>query len=60
MLSLLQVAAATGDSLVRLLLNVAPLQGELAGALLERVTQFQSGDEGECAVARLILGQFRW
>ena len=63
---------ATGDSFVRVLLNVAALQGDVAVLLLERLPEFcdaqqqgqggeqQPGGGDEAALPALILGQFRW
>jgi hypothetical protein len=43
------------------LLNVAPLQNDVATLLLEKLSEFESGgSEEERTVAQLILGQFRW
>lgn len=54
----------TGDSFVRVLLNVSPLQADVSRLLLERLPEF-CGDEGgeggeEAPLPQLILGQFRW
>lgn len=60
---------ATGDSLIRLLLNMLPLQQRLATMLLQKLPEFSEAeceDGGEAAghvmscVASLILGQLRW
>lgn len=50
----------TGDSFVRLLLNVAPIQADLASSLLERLPEFIDEADEEKDVATLLLGQFRW
>lgn len=51
----------TGDSFIRVLLNVAPVQKDLAKLLLEKLPEFvDGGDEDENIVPQLILGQFRW
>ena len=53
----------TGDSLIRILLNVAPIQTEVASLLLERLAGFNEahpGQPGEAGLPHLILGQFRW
>ncbi len=57
----MQNAPITGDSFVRVLLNVAPLQNEVAKLLLERLPEFcDSTSEEDKVVPQLILGQFRW
>lgn len=54
----------TGDSFVRLLLNVAPIQADLSDLLLERLPEFidssEVGDDEDKAIPALLLGQFRW
>jgi hypothetical protein len=58
-----QDAPITGDSFLRVLLNVTPLQKAVAALLLERLPEF-CGDGAQedtgGGVAQLILGQFRW
>lgn len=71
----LQVSYATGDSLIRLLLNIMPIQQRLATMLLQKLPEFSSAecdevlqddDDGAAAghntssLASLILGQLRW
>lgn len=58
----MQTAPITGDSFVRVLLSVTPLQNDLARLLLQRLAEFCEGadTEVERAVPQLILGQFRW
>ena len=67
-------STATGDSFVRVLLNVAALQNDVAVLLLERLPEFcdaqqqqgqgqgeqQPGGGDDAALPALILGQFRW
>lgn len=50
----------TGDSFVRLLLNVAPIQTDLASSLLERLPEFIDEADDAKDVPTLLLGQFRW
>lgn len=46
---------------MRVLLNVAPLQTDVARLLLERLPEFcDDTSEEEREVPQLILGQFRW
>ena len=57
----MQAAAATGDSFLRVLLNVAPIQPEVARLLVERLASSCEPDAGdEAGLPQLILGQFRW
>ncbi|PSC75642.1 Fanconi anemia group D2-like protein [Micractinium conductrix] len=51
-------APTTGDSFVRVLLNVSPLQEDVSVMMLERLGQFIGAEE--LALAQLVLGQFRW
>lgn len=51
----------TGDSFARVLLNVVPLQTDVARLLLEKLGEYGNSEEGEeKTLAQLILGQFRW
>ncbi|PRW44427.1 Fanconi anemia group D2-like protein [Chlorella sorokiniana] len=50
----------TGDSFVRVLLNVAPLQADVSRLLLERLPEFCDAEGEEAPLPQLILGQFRW
>lgn len=53
-------APITGDSFVRVLLNVAPLQANVSQMLLERLPEFCDAQGEEAPLPQLILGQFRW
>lgn len=64
-----QVACATGDSLVRMLLGLPALQQPLAAALLQRLLEYgesdceqqrQGGTGATSSVPLLIMGQLRW
>ena len=49
-------AADTGDSFLRMTLNVAVVQKELAQRLLERLPEIAEQEDA----ARAMLSQFRW
>lgn len=55
------MAYATGDSLMRLLLNTAAVQARVAEMLLEKLAEFSAADaEGATSIPALILGQLKW
>ncbi|KAL4858754.1 Fanconi anemia group D2 protein [Chlorella vulgaris] len=54
------MAAVCGDSFVRVLLNVAPLQADVAQLLLERLPEFCDPQGEEAELPQLVLGQLRW
>ncbi|KAL4445301.1 hypothetical protein ABPG77_011126 [Micractinium sp. CCAP 211/92] len=53
-------APITGDSFIRVLLNVTALQAEVSGLLLQRLPEFNDAEGEEAPLPALILGQFRW
>lgn len=60
-----QVSYATGESLIRMLLNMTSLQQQLATMLLHKLPEYSQAecDDDEVntsSVPSLILGQLRW
>jgi hypothetical protein len=67
LLLLLQVSYATGDSLIRMLLNMPSLQQQLAEQLLQKLPEYSQAECEEdgaggssSSLPSLILGQLRW
>lgn len=54
--------SSANDSLVRLLLHVDTLQGDIASGLMQLLPEYQEEEAGAGGVpmVRLILSQFRW
>ncbi|KAL4428110.1 hypothetical protein ABPG75_002199 [Micractinium tetrahymenae] len=53
-------APITGDSFIRVLLNVTALQADVSRMLLQRLPEFNDAEGEEAPLPALILGQFRW
>jgi hypothetical protein len=63
-----QVNYATGDSFIRMLLNILPLQQHVATMLLDKLPEYSQADcedgapdsDSTSSTPNLILGQLRW
>ncbi len=60
--TLAQDVPETGDSLIRLLLNISAIQTPLASFLLKQLPNLQSAMEVDStdALPQLVLGSLRW
>ncbi len=57
----MQVAYATGDSLLRVLLSTTSVQAAVATMLLEKLPEFNATEsEVATSIPNLILGQLKW
>lgn len=57
-----QDPVASGDSLLRMLLSIPGLQGEIGSVVLQRLPEIDAGTsfEDSLQLQRLTLSQFRW
>lgn len=57
-----QDPVTSGDSLLRMLLSIPGLQGEIGGVILQRLPEIDAGTslEDSLQLQRLTLSQFRW